>query len=63
MDGMQGNPIYSEMSNPEIIDTLQRNPDEPSEQDPMEPSEAPAQDEDEERKWLWAFPQIEGVPP
>ena len=63
MEGIPGQPIYSEMSNPEIIDTLQRGPNDQYEPDGMDMSETPMQDENEERKWLWAFPQIEGVPP
>lgn len=63
MEGTRGKPIYSEMTNPEIIDTLKRGPNDQYDQDDQNVSEASPQDETEERKWLWAFPQIEGVPP
>lgn len=58
-----GKPIYSEMTNPEIIDTLQRRPGDQNEPDEQNMSEVQMPEDPEERKWLWAFPQIEGVPP
>lgn len=63
MEGIAGKAMYSEMTNPEIIDTLQRGPNDQYEPDEQIMDEVQMPDEPEERKWLWAFPQIEGVPP
>jgi hypothetical protein len=63
MEARAGKAIYSEMTNPEIIDTLQRRPGDQYEPEEQNMSEAQLQPDVEERKWLWAFPQIEGVPP
>lgn len=63
MEKMKGKAMYSEMTNPEIIDTLQRGPNDQYEPDENNVSEVELPEEQGERKWLWAFPQIEGVPP
>ena len=75
MEQMMGMPQYADLSTAQGMDQLQQqNPDQMYQQEEEQPDEEEGKLKVAsrlrfhnfiivERQWLWAFPQIEGVPP